>query len=261
MSPEVAAALNPNVSTPDRKVSPAQQEWGFLDPLSDRRWDQLATSHPDCDIFHSSAWARVLCKTYRHRPFYLHLSQGSETIALVPIMEVASALTGRRGVCLPFTDFSSPLLFDEFALPLVMSKVSDIARKRKWKYFEFRGGNKPSTSAVPAEIFYGHKLDLRHDSDQLFAGFASSVRRAVRKAERSNLTVEVTRTREALNTFYRLHVKTRRRHGLPPQPLSFFLNIHEEILKQNLGFVVLARRESSPCCCCGVFSHWGKRHL
>ena len=172
-------------------------------------------------------------------------------------MEVASALTGRRGVCLPFTDFSTPLLFDESALPLVMSRLSEIAKKRNWKYFEFRGGNKPSPSAVPAEIFYGHRLDLRHDSDQLFAGFASSVRRAVRKAEKSNLTVEIKRTREALNTFYRLHVKTRKRHGLPPQPLSFFHNIYEEILKQNLGFVVLARRESTPVAA-AVFFHAGE---
>ena len=256
MSPEVATALNPNVSTPDRKVSPIQPEWEFLNPLSDRRWDQLATSHPNCDIFHSSAWARVLCKTYRHRPFYLHLSQGGKTRALVPMMEVASIFTGRRGVGLPFTDFSGLLLFDEFALQLVVSKVSDIARKRKWNYVEFRGGNKPSTAAVPAETFYGHKLDLRRDNDELFAGFASSVRRAVRKAEKSNLTIEVAKTSEALQAFCKLHVKTRKRHGLPPQPVSFFLNIHEEILKQDLGFVVLARRQLVPVAA-AVFFHTG----
>ena len=249
------AALDPNVST-SRREPELSQRWEILDPLSDRRWDQLAALHPDCDIFHSSAWARVLCKTYRHRPFYLHLSQGSGTRALVPIMEVASTLTGRRGVCLPFSDFCGPLLFDELALPLVVRKISEVAEERNWKYFEFRGGNKPSTSAVPAEVFYGHKLDLRRDSSQLFAGFASSVRRAVRKAEKSNLEVEITRSREALSIFHRLHVKTRRRHGLPPQPISFFLNIYEEVLKQDLGFIVVARRNSLPVAA-SVFFHVG----
>ena len=257
MTIEVAAPLNPNFSTSRQESELLPEEWEILDPVSDRRWDQLAASHPDCNIFHSSAWARVLCKTYRHTPLYLHLSQASRTLGLVPIIEVASTFTGRRGVCLPFTDFAGPLLFDESSLPFVVRKLSDIARQRNWKYFEFRGGNKPSISAVPAEVFYGHKLDLRHDNDQLFAGLASSVRRAVRKAEKSNLTVEVTRTPEALNTFYGLHVKTRKRHGLPPQPLSFFLNIYEEILKQNLGFVVLAQRESLPVAA-AVFFHAGK---
>lgn len=40
--------------------------------------------------------------------------------------------------------------------------------------------------------------------------------------------------------FYRLHVQTRRRHGLPPQPLSFFQNIFEEVIRKGLGFVVRA---------------------
>jgi hypothetical protein len=172
-------------------------------------------------------------------------------------MEVASPITGRRGICLPFSDFSSPLLFDGSALSLVVNKLTDIARTQKWNYFELRGGNKPLPAAVPAETFYGHRLALRPDTDQLFAGFASSVRRAVRKAEKSNLTVEVTRTREALNAFYGLHVKTRKRHGLPPQPQSFFLNVYEEILKQNSGFVVLARRESLPVAA-AVFFHAGE---
>src|ERR1700730_18980537 len=98
MTIEVAAPLNPNFSTLRQESELSRQEWEILDPLSDRRWDQLAASHPDCDIFHSSAWARVLCKTYRHKPCYLHLSRAGMTMALVPIMEVASTLTGRRGV-------------------------------------------------------------------------------------------------------------------------------------------------------------------
>ncbi len=129
------AALDPNVSTSRREPELSQQRWEILDPLSDRRWDQLATLHPGCDIFHSSAWARVLCKTYRHRPFYLHLSQGSRTRALVPMMEVASILTGRRGVGLPFSDFCGPLLFDELALPLVVRKISEIAEGAELEVF------------------------------------------------------------------------------------------------------------------------------
>ena len=44
--------------------------------------------------------------------------------------------------------------------------------------------------------------------------------------------------------FYRLHVRTRRRHGLPPQPFKFFLNIQKELIDHNLGFIVLARAGS-----------------
>ena len=51
---------------------------------------------------------------------------------------------------------------------------------------------------------------------------------------------------EDVGAFYRLHVRTRRRHGLPPQPFSFFRNIHRHVIKPGLGFVALAHSASRP---------------
>ena len=73
-----------------------------------------------------------------------------------------------------------------------------------------------------------------------FCRFASSVRGAIRKAEKRKLLLRfatpVSRSRR-----FKLHVRTRRRHGLPPQPMKFFLNIHEESSNKVWDFVVLAR--------------------
>ncbi len=218
----------------------------LLDPLRDPEWDRLALSHPDAGFFHSSAWAKVLARTYGHRPAYLRISRGAELVALVPMMEVRSHVTGRRGVSLPFTDFCGSLLFAKDGADLVMEKLADIARERNWKHFEVRGGPAPHATATPSSTFYCHELDLRHSEEALFSGFASSVRRAIRKAEKSDVKVEVTRSREAVLAFYRLHIRTRRKHGLPPQPVSFFLNIYEEVIARDLGFVVLAKAGDLP---------------
>ena len=95
----------------------------FIDPLADPRWDQLVLSHPDASFFHSAAWARVLSRSYSHKPFYVCLSDGGEPQALVPVMEVTSAFTGRRGVGLPFSDCCSPLLFNGCEPGLVPRKA------------------------------------------------------------------------------------------------------------------------------------------
>jgi CelD/BcsL family acetyltransferase involved in cellulose biosynthesis len=243
---------------PTNESIPTGIETEFVNPLSDPGWDRLIVSHPDYTFFHSSAWAKVLHKTYRHEPIYLRCSQRGEPLALVPMMEVRSPLTGRRGVCLPFTDFCGPLIFGQGGSALAMEKLSDLARERKWKYFEIREGKALEVSATPAVAFYGHTLDLRGSAEDLEARLKSSVRRALRKAERSGLSVQVTRTREAVLEFYRLHIQTRRRHGLPPQPVSFFLNIHDEVVKPGLGFVVLAR-SGSRSVAAAVFLHFGKK--
>ena len=65
---------------------------------------------------------------------------------------------------------------------------------------------------------------------------------------------------QAINDFYQLHVQTRRRHGLPPQPASFFLNIYEHIIKPGLGFIVLAQRESRPIAA-AIFFRFGRNAL
>jgi len=231
-------------------------ETKLVNPGCDPDWDRLVGSHPDACFFHSAAWAKVLCKTYAHEPVYLRCSHQGVLAALIPMMEIRSALTGCRGVCLPFSDFCSPLFFIEDGHRLVMDQLPKVAQARKWKYFEIRGGPAPEAAARPAAVYYGHTLDLRGGEEKLLAKFASSVRRAIRKAVRSGLNVQA--SLEGMSDFYRLHVQTRRRHGLPPQPVSFFKNIHQEIIKPGAGFIVVARFESRPVAA-AVFFHFGKK--
>ena len=214
----------------------------IVDPICDSQWDEIVLAHPDCSLFHTSAWAKVLCQTYGHRPLYLKISQSDGSVALMPLMEVASSFTGRRGVCLPFSDFCAPLIVGELGQGSLIETLIKLGRDRKWRYFELRGGKEMLPPSVAAsERYYGHKLDLTIGAAELFARFQGSVRRAIRKGEKSGLVVGASNTRQAMLNFYKLHVRTRRRHGVPPQPLSFFLNIHERIIKAGLGFVVLAQ--------------------
>ncbi len=228
-------------------------QYRFVDPRFGGEWDDLTNAHPDHDVFHSSAWARVLCNTYGHKPFYLQVSDEERNVALLPLLEVTGSLTGRRGICLPFSDFCSPLLFAGGVDKLLLGELSNLAKTRSWKFFELRGGSAPQAAALPSTVFYGHEIDLRDGAQQLFDRFSASVRRAIRKATKSSVVAEICRTPEALSTFYRLHLRTRRRHGLPPQPLKFFRNIQKEIIDQGLGFVVLARADSRPVAACVIF--------
>lgn len=232
----------------------------LVDPLLGAEWDRLVQTHPAAGFFHTSAWAKVLSTTYGHRPCYLHFVREGETLALVPLMEVQSCLTGRRGVSLPFTDRCGPLLFDETASPVVLDALSELARNQKWRSFETRGGRLAGMSATPSVAFYEHTLDLCEIDAELKDRCKSSVRRAIRKAQGSGLTTEVSRTREGVLEFYRLHVRTRRRHGLPPQSLRFFLNIYQEVIRAGLGFIVLAR-QGVRAAAAAVFFHAGKKAI
>ena len=231
-----------------------------VDPLREPAWDHVAALHRDAGCFHISAWARVLHQTYKHQPFYLHFSCGGRLAALVPLMEVRSPFTGRRGVCLPFSDACEPLIFDPDVVGPVRDELIRLAQQCRWKHLEIRGGKSLALSPNPFTKFYGHTLDLRSGIKELVTRFASPVRRAIRKAERSDVTAVIVRNRAAINQFYHLHVQTRRRHGLPPQSISFFLNIYEHIIKPGLGFIVLAQHGPRPIAA-AIFFRFGKNAL
>ena len=111
---------------------------------------------------------------------------------------------------------------------------------------ECRGGRELFGEAPASLAFYGHSVDLEEDEDRMFARLESSVRRAIRKAEKSGVTVTVSRSLETMKVFYSLQCKTRRKHGLPPQPFAFFRNIHEHVLSKNLGVIVSAGCQGRP---------------
>ena len=252
-----AAPFSGDDSLIEPKASEESLQMRICDPVHHPGWDHLVALHRDAGCFHISAWAKVLHKTYNHQPFYLQFSRGRRLAALIPLMEVRSAFTGRRGVCLPFSDVCEPLIFDPEVADVVRDRLVRFARERRWKHLEIRGGKSFQSDSSSATKFYGHTLDFRRPVDEMANRFDSQVRRAIRKAERSNVSALVARNRQAIDDFYRLHVQTRRRHGLPPQPASFFQNIYEYIIKPGLGFIVLARRGARPIAA-AVFFRFGK---
>ena len=232
----------------------------LVNPLTENSWEKIITMHRDATIFHSTAWARVLVDTYGHRPCYVQMSLNGTLQALVPIMEVKSMLTRARGVCLPFSDYCAPLLFGSFAGELLSQKLQQIARERRWSYFEIRSHSTIPAAAKASESYYGHFLDLKIGRDTLISNFSSSAQRAVRKAERSGLSVRIQSGEDAMATFYKLHVRTRRRHGVPPQPQLFFVNIQRHLLSAGHGFIVIVESQKRPLAA-AIFLKFGRHAI
>ncbi|HUA69294.1 MAG TPA: GNAT family N-acetyltransferase [Candidatus Saccharimonadales bacterium] len=217
-----------------------------VNPIHCRNWDAQVGAHANSSIFYSVAWAKVLAATYGFTPICFVENSGGAAQSFLPLMEVRSWLTGRRGIGLPFTDYCGRLCPDADSFNKLFWRAVEYGKARGWKYLEYRGGREWLDGARPSLSFYGHTLNLDTDEDGLFARLEGSVRQAIRKAGKSGVTVTVSRDLEAMQTFYSLQCKTRKKHGLPPQPFAFFRNIHEHILSHNLGVVVVAKSQERP---------------
>ena len=212
-------------------------EAAAVDPSGQKDWDEALLRTPGHSFFHTASWAEVLQKSYNYKPVYFTIRKQAALEALLPVMEVDSPLTGKRGVSLPFTDYCEPIASGAAQFRELFAAVVVLGKKNRWRYLELRGGETFLGQTDSSEWHYAHTLNLGKIGIDTFS---DSTRRNIKKAQRENLDVIISASPDALQNFCRLNALTRRIHGLPPQPRRFFQCVHDRILSRNMGFIVLA---------------------
>jgi hypothetical protein len=211
-----------------------------IEPLEDRRWDGFVQRHPRSSIFHSSAWLSALSRTYGYKPIaYTTCPSGEELNNAIVLCRVESWLTGRRLVSLPFSDHCEPLVDTEQDLEVLSTALDQEVRREKWRYLELRplGRFDIAPSLHRRTLAYSfHRLDLAPELALLFSNLQkSSIQRKIRRAEREGLKYCEGSNESLLDHFCGLFTLTRKRHGLPPPPRKWFVNLMEAF-GENLKF-------------------------
>jgi CelD/BcsL family acetyltransferase involved in cellulose biosynthesis len=203
-----------------------------LDPLQDGRWQHFARGHSRATLFHSRAWLEALSRTYDYRPVVFTTAGPSQELENGAVFcAVESWLTGRRLVCLPFSDYCDPLASDEDeSAALISAIIERESRHKKWRYIEMRLSQALAIAGAgprQGRIHTLHRLDLTPSLEEIFQNFhKSSTQRKVRRAEREKLEYREGGM-EYFEDFYRLFTSARKRHGRPPQPPAWFRNLAE----------------------------------
>jgi CelD/BcsL family acetyltransferase involved in cellulose biosynthesis len=172
--------------------------------------------------FHLPAWSQLLAECYGFRPF---------VCGGLPVLEISR----RRWSSLPFTDLCPPL-----GDPDETVRALEAARGKA------RVDVRAPLPGVPgAAVGWRHVLALRDDVE---AGFHhSQVRRNIRRAERENVRVRVaTCESDVTETYYALHVRTRRRLGAPVQRRRYFALLWRHMLAAGHGYALIAEHDGRP---------------
>jgi hypothetical protein len=201
-----------------------------INPLEDSRWSEFVRTHPQASVFHTSSWLRALHSAYGYETRALCPSPPGKylTSALV-FCHVKSWLTGNRIVSLPFSDHCEPLTDTTEELNALVLHLKHGIDEKHWDYFEMRPHIHVPSGAIGLErcgSYFSHAVDLSASGEALFQSLHKNcVQRKIRRAERESLQYESGNSEGLLTKFYRLHIMTRRRHHVPPQPLYWFLHL------------------------------------
>jgi CelD/BcsL family acetyltransferase involved in cellulose biosynthesis len=223
-------------------------------PLRDPRWLEFVSARPEALPVHHPAWALVLEECYDFGSLALVRETEGTISAGMPVLQVQRPFGGARWISLPFTDFSPPL-GGPSELERLARDLDGLPAARGVKRLEIRSPFPGATSETP-EPPLRHTLPLDVDPDVVARRFKDSVKRNIRKGERSGVTIRRgTGEADLVDAFYGLHVQTRRRLGVPVQPRRFFRLLWRNVVEPGLGFVLVALDDERPVAA-AVFLAW-----
>jgi len=215
----------------------------------DPRWRRFAGEHPDALGYHQPGWMAAIEACYGFPGFVLAAVDDDGAIeAGLPVMEVRLLRRRPRWASLPFTDQCPPLLgpnvsLDRFTAALDAARITAGLGELAVRAPLAEGGNAHFTMNAVL-----HTTALGGDPDQLFGRLhKSQVQRNIKRGQRDGAIVVRGEGAAALvDTYYALHVRTRKRHGMPVQPRRFFQALWDHVLEPGGGSVVLAYDGERP---------------
>lgn len=217
-----------------------------VDISKDKRWDNYVISHQNASIYHHSSWKDVIEKTYGYEPFYFVNEDKTHKITgAFPLFLVKSKITGKRFVSLPLSDYSDILADDKKTNHLLLDAVLEKIQEMNISHLSIKA--RKFTDCFDDGLFdvdnqnKNHLLELSEPPEKLFTKFHKNfIQRNIKKALQSNIIIKTGNSETDLKFFYDLYVRTRKKHGLLPQPFKFFNNIRELCEPQNMLELLIA---------------------
>jgi hypothetical protein len=188
-------------------------------------WRDLLESESNATIYHTPEWKNFLEATFRYTPRYLFAQDDSgELTGLLPLFQIKSIIGGSRLCSTPFAHDCGPIGQKKVCDELVHAAL-DLCSKFQLKNLEIRGNGFPG-HLNEVNNFSTFVLPLSQNIPDVWKRLdKGSVRWAVTKAKKSNVSVVSTRNTDDLKEFYELNYLTKKELGVPCHPLKFFENL------------------------------------
>ncbi len=202
----------------------------IIDAKDQKQWDAYITSHEESNFLQSWAWGDF------------HESRGKKVIRRIALDDknkiigayVGQVETARRGTYMaiaggPIMNWENKKLREA-----IFADIRQEGEKNDCVFVRVRPQITESKAhralfqelgAKPAPIYlsveYAGVLDLNKDEDEILKGAAQRLRRALRKAAKNNITVEVSKNPEDIKKFYEIELETAKRHDFVEFSESF----------------------------------------
>lgn len=202
-------------------------------------WDEYVHNHKDATIYHKIGWKKIIESSFNHKSLFLMAQEEGKICGVLPLSFVKSKIFGHFLISLPFIDSSGVLADTQDIASLLCNKAIEFVKNNDLGFLELRNPlliqHQNLTTSTHKVNFI---LPLDSGPDFLWKKvFHENIRNKVRKALKSNLSVEFGNNDYFINNFYNIFSKNMRDLGTPVYPKNFFLNIGKNFPQNMLIFL------------------------
>jgi hypothetical protein len=219
-----------------------EEGWSRFENSLTSSWDNFVIMHPRGRFSYLIGFKKTVEAVYGLEPDYWLYSVRGHLQAVFPSFFHQSLIYGKRLLSQPFSEYGG-LLFspdlDRLEKQKILTKFpAVIARSREKRPFDyvevrcFADGQGLEKSLFKKESLYSYGILPLRKNMNLWGGVDRSVRKNIKKAGRWGLKLEEGKSAEDIaSKFYPLHLKSMKRLGSPPHPLTYFLSLHKNLEK------------------------------
>jgi lipid II:glycine glycyltransferase (peptidoglycan interpeptide bridge formation enzyme) len=226
-------------TTSSRLETPVAISWLTID-----QWQSYVEDHAESTSFHHCSWLELLRDQYGFEIHIAALFREGEIAAAIPLLQTRNLRGTKKLISLPFTDYLPYVASDHQSVETLCHLIRD----------EFRGrietvvvrGDIPVAGLENASHHVRHELRTDRPMDEIELSFASAIKRNLRKGKREQLEFEKRNDDDAIEIFYRLHVLTRKKLGVPVQSKSYFRRLSAKLIKPGLGCIGIVKHANTP---------------
>lgn len=233
-------------------------EFIVIDPVSDKRWSDFIVKCSSANMFHLPGWMKTLNDQYNFKVFACCLIKDSGIIAGISFCETKGITGKKKWISLPFADFVPPLYSEDKDLQELLKAIMNLFEQNKEiKAVEIRYQIpvQAGFKILETDVLYIRELGM--SNEEIFDSFGKNpVQRPIKKALKSGLNYEINNSAEAIEEFYRIHLITRKKLGVPIQPKKFFMHFLDNIILKENGFIILVKHPSGKVISAGILAHF-----
>ena len=226
----------------------------LVSPPDPAAWDALVAESDTATVFHTSAWARLwIAEWPGARWEAVVLPDGSGYAGALGLI-IHDGPFGRRVLSMPYGTYGGPVVRRGHPDPsavrrLLLEGYGQLVR-HAWVMLSeltwFEGRRDELSADLVATDGSTHVRPLTPDFGGLLSALPHSIRSRVRQAEEHGLTVRPITDARGVRAYHALAVRTVRRLGGLPKPLSLYQRIFRSLVPEGMARYHLVEHRGQP---------------